>query len=75
MDGSRRCYAVQLSKKKGNDALQLCPDPKGHGGINSAVHKHPPKFNLDYIYKNFTRAPTKEESKLAGWVPQKKKKA
>ena len=69
------CLAVLLSKKKGADALQSCPDPSTHGDINAAVHKRPANFDLDYIYKHHTRKATAAELKQANWSPRKKSKA
>ena len=65
---------VLLSKKKGADALTMCPDHAAHGDMSCAVHKRPSGFDLNYIYKNFTRAPTADENKKADWKPPSKKK-
>ena len=61
------CWPVILSKKKGDAALELCPDHATHGDMKQPVHKRPNNFDLDYIYKNFTRAATAAENKKAGW--------
>ena len=63
-----------LSKKKGDAALTLCPEHATHGGLKAKVHVRPSNFNLDYIYKNFTRKPTDDENAAAGWVPMKRGK-
>lgn len=68
------CWPVLLSKKKGPAALEICPDHATHGDLNQAVHKRPSNFNLDYVYKHFTRAATASENKNANWEPPKKKK-
>lgn len=68
------CWPVLLSKKKGEAALEVCPDHANHGDLSQAVHKRPANFNLDYIYKHFTRAATASENKDANWDPPKKKK-
>ena len=68
------CWPVLLSKKKGDAALEICPNHATHGDLKQAVHKRPANFNLDYIYKNFTRAATADENKKADWQPPKKKK-
>ena len=69
------CWPVLLSKKKGDAALQICPDHSTHGDLKQAVHKRPANLNLDFIYKNFARAATIDENKSADWQPPKKKKA
>jgi hypothetical protein len=69
------CFAVLLSKKKGDEALQLCPEHASHGGMSAACHKRPANFNLDTIYKQFTRRPTPDELKAANWAPRKLSKA
>jgi hypothetical protein len=69
------CWPVLLSKKKGDAALEVCPDHANHGDLNQALHKRPANFSLDHIYKNFTRAATASENKSADWDPPKKKKA
>ena len=69
------CWPVLLSKKKGDAALEVCPDHAGHGDLKQACHKRPSNFNLDHIYKNFTRGATAAENKKAGWSkPPKKSK-
>ena len=69
------CWPVLLSKKKGDAALALCPEHDKHGGIKSKMHVRPAKFDLDHVYKNFTRKPTKAENEAANWVPAKRGKA
>jgi hypothetical protein len=72
------CWPVLLSKKSGNAALEVCPDHKAHGNMKQACHKRPAKFDIDYIYKHFARAPTADEKKQANWNQAKgkgKKKA
>jgi hypothetical protein len=69
------CWPVLLSKKKGNAALSLCPEHGTHGGLKAKVHQRPSKFDLNHIYKNFTRKPTKDENADAGWVQVKRGKA
>ena len=71
-DVSKHCWAVIFSKKKGDAALELCPDHANHGGIKAKCHTRPSKFNLDYVYKNFTRQPTRAENEHADWKPSKK---
>ena len=61
------CWPVVMSKKKGGEALELCPDFKAHGGMKAACHIRPKNFDIDHMYKNFTRAPTPDEYKAAGW--------
>ena len=64
-----------LSKKKGDATLEICPDHANHGDLKQAVHARPNSFDLDYIYKNFTRAATTQENKFANWEkPTRKKK-
>ena len=62
------------TKKKGSDALEVCPDHASHGNLNQPVHQRPKGLDLDYIYKNFTRAATSSENKSADWQTLKKKK-
>ena len=70
------CWPVLLSKKKGDEALEICPDHSTHGNIKQAVHTRPANFDLSYIYKHFTRAATAGENKKAGWdKPNGKKKS
>ena len=64
-----------LSKKSGNDALSLCPDHAAHGGMEAKCHKRPKDFDLQYVYKHFSRKATAAEMKAAGWVANKKAKA
>ena len=66
-DPDKVCWAVLLTKKKGDAALELCPHHAAHGDLKQKVHKRPAGFDLDYIYKNFTRAATPAENKKAGW--------
>ena len=66
--------AVLLSKKKGTEALQLCPNPRAHGDMAASCHRRPQSFDLNYIYKHFTRKPTSEELKSVGWKLVKKTK-
>ena len=68
------CWPVLLTKKAGNDALQLCPEHKTHGGLNSKSHKRPANFDLSHIYKNYTRKPSDAENAHAGWVGAKRVK-
>lgn len=69
------CWPVLLSKKKGDAALEVCPDHAAHGDLKQACHKRPANFNLDYIYKHFTRGASAAENKKAGWEkPNKKSK-
>ena len=68
------CWPVLLTKKKGADALEICPDHATHGDLKQAVHKRPANLDLDYIYKHFTRGATSDENKSAGWEKSKKKK-
>ena len=68
------CWPVLLTKKAGDDALQLCPESSGHGGLTSKAHKRPANFDLTYIYKNHTRKPSDAENAHAGWVPAKRSK-
>ena len=69
------CWPVLLTKKKGEAALELCPDHAKHGGLNAACHKRPKNFDLEYIYKHFTRAATSAENKAQDWTTMKKRKA
>ena len=71
---SDKCWPVVLTKKKGNDALEVCPDHASHGNLNQPVHQRPKGLDLNYIYKNFTRAATSSENKSADWQTLKKKK-
>ena len=71
---TKLCWPVILSKKKGDDALEVCPSYKTHGALTAAPHVRPKSFDLDYIYKNFTRAPTKPENDKANWKAGKKRK-
>ena len=68
------CWPVLLSKKKGAAALTLCPEHGTHGSIKSKMHTRPSSFDLDYVYKHFTRKPTSDENAAAGWVPVKRGK-
>jgi len=68
------CLPVLLSKKKGDAALEICPDADNHGGMNQACHKRPSNFNLEKIYKDHTRKPTAKELKFANWAPGSKTK-
>ena len=67
------CWPVLLTKKKGDEALAICPDHANHGDLKAVVHKRPSGFDLDYIYKHFTRGATPEENKKANWTPPNKK--
>ena len=69
------CLGVLLTKKSGNDALQLCPDHASHGDMAAKCHKRPKGFDLNYIYKHYTRKATAAELKVANWSPRKKGKA
>ena len=69
------CLPVLLTKKSGDAALQLCPEHGTHGGMNAKCHKRPKGFDLNFIYKNFTRKAKPEELKVANWSPRKKSKA
>jgi len=73
-DPTQYCWPVLLSKKKGDLALELCPEHATHGGMKTKPHTRPSKFNLDHIYKSFTRQPTKAENEQAGWKANKKRK-
>ena len=66
------CWPVLLSTKMGGLALELCPQHQKHGGMKDSVHLRPTDFDLDYIYKNFTRKPTTSENEHANWMPFKK---
>ena len=68
------CLAVLLSKKKGDAALELCPEHDKHGDMNQPCHKRPSNFNLDKIYKDHSRKATPKELKFANWAPNKAKK-
>jgi hypothetical protein len=68
------CLAVLLSKKKGTEALQLCPDPKTHGDMAADCHKRPKAFDLEHIYKHHARRATAAECKTFGWTAFKKQK-
>ena len=68
------CLPVLLSKKKGDAALEICPDADNHGGMNQACHKRPSNFNLEKIYKDHSRKPTAKELKFANWAPGSKTK-
>ena len=68
------CLAVCLSKKKGDAALELCPDFAAHGDMNKACHQRPKGFDLNYIYQHFTRKATKDELAAANWSPIKRSK-
>ena len=41
---------------------QLCPERSTHGGIKAKMHVRPSKFDLEYVYQNFTRKPSKDEN-------------
>ena len=69
------CWPVLLTKKKGAAALEVCPHHATHGDLKQDPHKRPANFNLEHIYKQFTRAASNAENKSAGWKPMKKKKA
>ena len=71
----RLCWPVLLTKKKGPAALELCPDHATHGDLKQYCHKRPASFDLEYVYKHFTRAATAAENKKAGWKSVKKGKA
>jgi hypothetical protein len=43
--------------------------------MKARMHTRPKGFDLDHVYKNFTRKPTDAENKQASWVPRKKSKA
>jgi len=67
------CWPALLTEKKGDEALAICPDHTNHGDLKAVVHKRPSGFDLDYIYKHFTRGATPEENKKANWTPPNKK--
>ena len=70
-----KCWPVLLTKKKGDEALSICPNHAAHGDLKQAVHKRPANFDLDHIYKKCTRAATPDENKKADWkAPSKKSK-
>lgn len=69
------CLPVLLTKKTGDDALQLCPEHATHGDMTAKCHKRPKGFDLNHIYKNFTRKASSAELKVANWSPRKKSKA
>ena len=73
-DPSQYCWPVVLSKKKGDEALELCPEHAKHGDIQAKCHARPAKLDLDHIYANFSRKPTSAESERVGWKPAKKAK-
>ena len=68
------CLPVLLSKKKGDSALELCPDHDKHGDMSQPCHKRPSNFNLDKIYKDHSRKATPKELKFVNWAPNKAKK-
>ena len=68
-----KCWPVLLTKKKGNDALSICPDHGAHGDLKQAIHQRPGNLQLNYIYKHFTRAATSDENKKAKWDPPSKR--
>ena len=68
------CLPVILSKKKGKDALELCPHPDKHGDMSAACHKRPGNFRIDQIYKDHSRKATSNELETANWAPAKKGK-
>ena len=61
------CWPVLLSKKKGDSALEVCPDHVTHGDMKQVCHKRPNNFDLTHIYKNFTRGASAAENNSAGW--------
>ena len=63
-----RCLPVILSKKKGKDALELCPDAANHGGLDGECHKRPAGLDLDKIFNTCTRKATADELKAANWA-------
>jgi hypothetical protein len=73
--GDHLCWPVLLTQKKGEAALEICPDSANHGDLKQPCHKRPAKFDLKHIYDNFTRAATPAENKKAGWSSKKKTKA
>ena len=44
------CWPVLLTKKKGDAALEACPDHATHGDIKQVCHKRPNSFDLAHIY-------------------------
>ena len=73
-DVSGLCLPVVLSKKKGDEALELCPNHQTHGGIKSKAHTRPKGLDIDHVFKNFTRKPTQAEYKATSWVALKRGK-
>jgi hypothetical protein len=70
-----KCWPVLLTKKMGEEALSICPNHAAHGDLKQAIHRRPNNFDLDHIYKKFTRAATTDENKKADWkTPSKKNK-
>ena len=70
-----KCWPVLLTKKMGEEALSICPNHASHGDLKQAIHRRPNNFDLDHIYKKFTRAATADENKKADWkTPSKKNK-
>ena len=57
--------------------LQVCLDPKNHGGLGAPEHKAPPGFDRTKLAKEFSKPATADECKEAGWASSsgKKKKA
>lgn len=61
------CLPVVLSTKKGAEALELCPNPEKHGGLEAACHKRPSDLDISHVFKNLTRKATNAELKAANW--------
>jgi hypothetical protein len=70
------CLPVVLSKKKGAEALELCPDAGNHGDMNADCHKRPSGLDINHVFKHCTRKATAAELKAANWAaPGKGKRA
>ena len=54
-----KCWPVLFSRRPGEGKLAVCPDPKKHGGLSSAMHTPPDGFDIDYFEKEFVQRPQK----------------
>ena len=72
VDVHSKCWPVLFTTKTGKDKLQVCLDPKHHGGLDAAVHKIPSNFNRVNLSKKFGRAANPDELKEAKWNKKRK---
>lgn len=74
LDVHDKCWPVLFTTKSGQDKLQVCLDPKNHGGLGAPEHKAPPGFDRTKLATEFSKPATADERKEAGWASSSGKK-